>query len=326
MIHGLAVTKPTDTQTQSNERTNRVRQVVVEGEESNESKLLRQCEAMVEQIPPVWSVRELRQTMDARSDPDPLKTVLYQEIDRYNGLLGSLHSMLRQLVLAMQGLVSITPLLETVMEALLDFKVPKAWSKCYPSMKPLAAWMRDLAERAEAFEAWISDALPRVFWLPSFTYPSGFLTALLQTSARKNGIAIDTLSWEFPIVNQDPSSITQYAKDGAYIRGLFLEGARWDPDIKSLNDSRPKQLFTSMCVIHMMPIKDRVAPSGGVYRCPVYKVLSRRGTLSTTGHSTNFIMWIEVPSNREDIKNFDNLADQAVWIKAGVAAFGSLRY
>ena len=51
----------------------------------------------------------------------------------------------------------------------------------------------------------------------------------------------------------------------------------------------------------------------------MYKVLSRRGVLSTTGHSTNFIMWIEVPSNREDFKNNANDADQAGWIMAGVA-------
>ena len=306
MIHGLAVTKPTDTQTQSNERTNRVRQVVVEGEESNESKLLRQCEAMVEQIPPVWSVRELRQTMDARSDPDPLKTVLYQEIDRYNGLLGSLHSMLRQLVLAMQGLVSITPLLETVMEALLDFKVPKAWSKCYPSMKPLAAWMRDLAERAEAFEAWISDALPRVFWLPSFTYPSGFLTALLQTSARKNGIAIDTLSWDFPIVNQDPSSITQYAKDGAYIRGLFLEGARWDSDNGFLTEPVPMELVATMPVIHFKPVENKKKATKGIYSCPLYMYPIRTGSRERP----SFVIIVDLKSGR---------ASAELWTKRGTA-------
>jgi dynein heavy chain len=48
----------------------------------------------------------------------------------------------------------------------------------------------------------------------------------------------------------------------------------------------------------------------------MYKVLSRTGTLSTTGHSTNFVMYLEVPSSTEP----------EVWIKAGVAAFLALRY
>lgn len=50
------------------------------------------------------------------------------------------------------------------------------------------------------------------------------------------------------------------------------------------------------------------------------------GVLSTTGHSTNFIMWIELPSNEPVFLNNVNKADQEKWIKAGVAAFCSLRY
>merc|ERR1712224_332581 len=157
-------------------------------------------------------------------------TVLYQEVERYDKLLRVLAKQLKALELAVQGLVVVTPELEEVMESVLDYKVPKAWAFCYPSSKPLAPWMRGLIVRVEALNAWINDAMPKVFWLPGFTYPTGFLTALLQTSARKNGIAIDTLSWEFPIVNQAPTAITQYAKEGSYIQGLFLEGARWDTE------------------------------------------------------------------------------------------------
>ena len=58
----------------------------------------------------------------------------------------------------------------------------------------------------------------------------------------------------------------------------------------------------------------------------MYKVLSRAGILATTGHSTNFVMWIEIPSNRGDIINNVGAADQDHWIKAGVAAFCSLKY
>jgi dynein heavy chain len=71
--------------------------------------------------------------------------------------------------------------------------------------------------------------------------------------------------------------ISKKPEDGVYIRGLYLEGARWDNLTQSLADSRPKQLYTSLPTIHLSPVQHRKEPSSGIYRCPVYKVLSRRG-------------------------------------------------
>ena len=87
-----------------------------------------------------------------------------------------------------------------------------------------------------------------------------------------------------------------------------------------------KQLYTSMPVLLLSPVQHRVPPTSGIYRCPVYKILSRRGVLATTGHSTNFVMWIEVPGDRKDITNNVGFADQSEWIKAGAAGFLSLKF
>lgn len=63
--------------------------------------------------------------------------------------------------------------------------------QAYPSQKPLAAWTRDLALRVEQFEVWASRARPPViFWLSGFTFPTGFLTAVLQSSARQNNVSL----------------------------------------------------------------------------------------------------------------------------------------
>ena len=59
--------------------------------------------------------------MDARSDPDPLKVVLLQEVQRYNKLLDFLHTTLGDLIKAMQGLVSVTPLVSK------SFNVDSTW-------------------------------------------------------------------------------------------------------------------------------------------------------------------------------------------------------
>jgi len=105
-----------------------------------------------------------------------------------------------------------------------------------------------------------------------------------------------------------------------------MEGARWDAAISSINDSLPKQLYAELPTTLVDPVKDREATEKGVYRLPIYKILSRAGVLATTGHSTNFVMWMEVPSNRTDIKNHLGEADQKEWIMGGVAAFCALKY
>ena len=69
-------------------------------------------------------------------------------------------------------------------------------------------------------------------------------------------------------------------EDGCYIRGLFVEGARWDVAAHKLNESRPKELYTEMSCIWLVPEANRKAPETGIYRCPVYKTLTRAGLLT----------------------------------------------
>ena len=93
--------------------------------------------------------------------------------------------------------------------------------------------------------------------------------------------------------------VTAKPESGCYIYGLYLEGCRWDYNDESLAESEPKKLFVEMPMIHFAPVQNRVKPEDGIYMCPVYKVLSRNGTLSTTGHSTNFVLDLELPSSEE---------------------------
>ena len=64
---------------------------------------------------------------------------------------------------------------------------------------------------------------------------------------------------------------------GCYIRGLFLEGARFDRATLLLAESKPKELYTDMLVMWLIPVANRKQPTSGIYLCPVYKTLTRAG-------------------------------------------------
>jgi dynein heavy chain, axonemal len=258
---------------------------------------------------------------------ESMNTVLLQECIRYNKLIEVMEHTLPELLKALKGLVVMSNELEAIANAIAMNQVPGGWaSVAYPSMKPLAAWVADLMERLRFIQNWIDYGVPSVFWISGFYFPQAFLTGSLQNYARKYQYPIDTVSFNFVLKTEEWTQLHSKPDDGVYIRGLFLEGARWDASIQSINDSLPKQLYTELPVIHLDPQQHRPEVTADIYRCPVYKILSRRGTLSTTGHSTNFIMWIEVPSLRTNITNNEGKADQEEWIRAGVAAFSSLMY
>lgn len=102
---------------------------------------------------------------------------------------------------------------------------------------------------------------------------------------------------------------------------MFIEGARWNRDTKSLDESLPKVLFDIVPVVAMMPVIKPKDDSNevdidatGKYDCPIYKTTERRGILSTTGHSTNFVMFMEINTN----------VPARHWINRGTACFCQL--
>lgn len=80
------------------------------------------------------------------------------------------------------------------------------------------------------------------------------------------------------VLQQSVSELKKRPSEGCYIHGLFLEGARWDPVAFQLAESRPKELYTEMAVIWLLPTHNRKIQNQDFYLCPIYKTLTRAGT------------------------------------------------
>ena len=270
---------------------------------------------------------------------ESMNTVLVQEEEKFNRLLRRMQSTLHGVQLAVRGLLVMSTDLEDVANSFYANAVPGVWeSVAYVSLKPLSAWSDELLQRVKMITNWVEFGTPKVMWISGFFFPQAFLTGVRQNFARKYQLPIDQITYDYVMRDEfkdDGSDVTEKPEDGAYIWGLQLEGARFCKITHAVADSHPRELYSALPIMHLSPAQNRPYTMSNIYRCPVYKTLLRAGILSTTGHSTNFVCWVELPSLeptvfRDSLVSETNaavkLADAEKWIKAGVALFCQLRF
>ncbi len=242
---------------------------------------------------------------------DSLGTVLSQELERFNRLLGVMRRTLGDLQRAIRGEVVMSSELDRMYSSLLNNSVPELWTRvAYPSLKPLASWVTDLAQRIAFMHDWLVNGPPNSFWLAGFFFPQGFMTGALQNHSRKYALPIDTLAFTFRVLPvYERKEVELAPEDGVLIDGLYMDGARWDDEAQAMADSRLGELSSTVPVIHFLPTDEPQTTQAGEYQCPVYKTSVRAGVLSTTGASTNYILSVAIP-----IKN-----DESYWTLKGAA-------
>ena len=286
------------------------------GGDTGDELLVEICNDIISKLPANFNMEHASKkypTMPTES----MNTVLTQELLRFNNLLTVVRSTLNNILLALKGLVVMSTELDSVAKALSVGFVPDAWmAVSYPNLKPLSAYIADLLQRLEFFQDWLDNGKPSVFWFSGFFFQPSFLTGALQNFARKYTLAIDTCDLEYVFQAEGKEGKEwKPPQDGVYIYGLKMEGARFDRAAMLIAESHPKVLYDEMPVGLLRPIEKVNRAIFQNYECPLYKTLDRRGVLATSGHSTNFVMEVPVPTDK----------DEAHWIKRGVALFTALR-
>uniref|UniRef100_A0A8C4SJT2 Uncharacterized protein n=1 Tax=Erpetoichthys calabaricus TaxID=27687 RepID=A0A8C4SJT2_ERPCA len=264
-----------------------------------EEKVKNALDEILEKLPEEFNMQEIVQKTTERS---PYILVCFQECERMNLLLQEIRRSLRELDLGLKGELTISSEMEALQSALYYDSVPESWIKlAYPSIYPLAQWFNDLLLRCRELDTWTQDlTLPAVVWLSGLFNPQSFLTAIMQSMARKNEWPLDKMCLTVDVTKKSKDDYGHPPREGAYIHGLYMEGARWDIQNGVITEARLKDLTPAVPVIFVRAIPLDRQELKNMYECPVY---------STKSRGSNYIWTFNLKTKEKPAK----------WILAGVA-------
>jgi dynein heavy chain, axonemal len=213
--------------------------------------------------------------------PSPTQIVLLQELERFNILINTMGSSLTDVARALSGEIGMSDALEDVASALFNAKLPSLWrTLCPDTQKPLGSWMAHFTTRHEQYTAWTENGDPKVMWLSGLHVPESYLTALVQTTCRRKGWALDRSTLFTRVTSYvKEEEVLSRPEDGCYIRGLYLEGAGWDLERGCVRRSDPKVLVVDLPILQVIPIEATRLKLAGTFRTPVYVTQLRRNAM-----------------------------------------------
>ncbi|XP_025057963.1 dynein heavy chain 9, axonemal [Alligator sinensis] len=247
------------------------------GGATREEKVKAALDEILEKLTDEFNIPELMAKVEERT---PYIVVAFQECELMNSLTNEIKRSLKELDLGLKGELTMTGDMENLQNAIFLDTVPESWTKrAYPSTAGLASWFADLLNRIKELETWTGDfSLPSAVWLAGFFNPQSFLTAIMQSMARKNEWPLDKMALQCDMTKKNKEDFSNPPREGAYIHGLFMEGARWDVQTGIITDARLKELTPAVPVIFIRAIPADKQDTRSVYPCPVYKTRQRGPT------------------------------------------------
>ena len=317
------------------------------GGKSPEAQVRDQLEKqMLPELPPDWNEVEMNDRIKTMKGPKglpevgikvPLNAFLSQELVRFQKILTKVRITMKNIILAVDGTIIMTPDIVNAIGSIYDLRVPKDW--CYDPtgaeiswLTPtLGGWLDGLKNRYTQLNGWYSSGRPPSFWLTGFFNPQGFLTGMKQELTRMKKAqkwSLDEVEYKTEvrneIINTDNGSIDRNIAapaEGVYIHGLFLEGASLSKKggQYKLEDPKPKELYARFQVLWVSATSTSQTDNaaGGFkskgddsskqkYSCPVYKYKARNDkylifrvglNCDTQGQGSNQLKSMTAPMN-----------------------------
>uniref|UniRef100_A0A2K6TF76 Dynein axonemal heavy chain 11 n=1 Tax=Saimiri boliviensis boliviensis TaxID=39432 RepID=A0A2K6TF76_SAIBB len=256
--------------------------------QSTEEKVKNVLDDILEKLPEEFNMAEIMQKNSNRS---PYVLVCFQECERMNILIREIRLSLEQLDLSLKGELALSPAVEAQQFALSYDTVPDTWSKlAYPSTYSLARCLLVVP----------GNLTYNVFTLLILLHFCFVAKAIMQTMARKNEWPLDKTCLTVDVTKKTKEDYGHPPREGAYLHGLFMEGARWDTQSGTIVEARLKELTCPMPVLFAKATLVDRQETRQTYECPVYR---------TKWRGPSYIWTFRLKSKEKTAK----------WVLAGVA-------
>jgi len=236
-------------------------------------------DGILTQLPEILDLYKVKKRFES---PSPTQTVLLQELERFNKLLEKMLDSLTNLKRALNGEIGMSQELDDLSIALFNGFLPEMWrGLCPQTEKNLVNWMDHLKKRDVQYKYWEKNKdEPNAIWLSGLHIPESYLTALVQTTCRRKGIALDKATLYTDVTSMiSPDEVKTKPEDGCYIHGLYLEGAKWNIEKNCLDYQNPKELVVEMPLVQVIPVEANKLKLRGTIKTPVYVTQARRNAM-----------------------------------------------
>ncbi len=179
-----------------------------EGGINREEYIAKIATEIQEKLPESFDIFNIKKKFEV---PAPTQVVLLQELERFNILLELIAASLTDLKRALIGEIGMSQALDDLANCIFQGQVPPQWlGKAPQSMKNLVNWFEHFLRRYKQYKVWDEVEEPKCIWLSGLHIPESYLTALVQTTCRSKGWALDKSTlYTIVLKERDPAAITK---------------------------------------------------------------------------------------------------------------------